>query len=195
MNSQNGLEALTYAWLSIQNHLQVILAWDLKIDFQMFFVGVICDALDKKDMQMRFKSCCWGLEWSIKPTEAMKCHEISPNALFWGQCQAQAENSVATHFSSPLSSHKQAARLKWKCLVSGQPSHRFPDGKPRMTSSTVLRPSRVIGLLDWLWIAVNGALSSLTFFAPGFSSGTNGPASTTTSSACQARHFNQSKWH
>lgn len=90
------------AWLSIQNHLQVILAWDLKIDFQMFFVGVICDALDKKDMQMRFKSCCWGLEWSIKPTEAMKCHEISPNALFW----ANAKHKRKT--PSQLTSHRRS---------------------------------------------------------------------------------------
>ena len=182
-----ALKLLTYAWLSIENHLQVILAWDFKIDVQTF--------IGQKGYTKEIQSMFLGFGMKHQTNRGYEMPWNFPECAVLGQCQAQAENSVATHFSSPLSSHKQAARLKWKCLVSGQPSQRFADCKPRMTSSTVLCPSRVIGLLDWLWIAVNGALSSLTFFAPGFSSGTNGPASTTTSSACRARHFKQSKWH
>ena len=127
-----------------------------------------------------------------RPWNAMKFRQKS---VVLGQCQAQAENSVATHFSSPLSSHEQAARLKWKCYVSGTLHKGLHFGSKKWLHLLFCVHLVLSDYSTGLWIAVNGALSSLTFFAPGFSSGTKGPASTTTSSACRARHFNQSKWH
>lgn len=99
-----------------------------------------------------------------RPWNAMKFRQKS---VVLGQCQAQAENSVATHFSSPLSSHEQAARLKWKCYVSGQPSQRFAFCKQKMTSSTLLCPSRVIGLPHWVVNSCEWSTLLLDFFRSG----------------------------